>query len=153
MLTTLDLASKISPHVALRSVRLSSMSLQSGLGETVSSALTIVGGHDASGSQANKKIDVAVDFEFAASIANEDASSSEELLNLKARLILSYDLATEDEFSADSLQSFAELNGVYNAWPYWREICQSTCARAGLHGIVAPVFRPTPRTLEDSSTN
>jgi hypothetical protein len=39
------------------------------------------------------------------------------------------------------LAAFANVNGIYNAWPYFRELVQSMASRAGLPPIVLPVFR------------
>lgn len=46
-----------------------------------------------------------------------------------------------DSIAPELVQDFAELNGIYNAWPYWRELAQNLMARIGLYGIVVPVFR------------
>lgn len=43
---------------------------------------------------------------------------------------------------------FAELNGTLNTYPYWRELVQSMTSRAGLGGIVMPVWRAQTRKLE-----
>jgi len=38
-------------------------------------------------------------------------------------------------------QSFAEYNGVYNAWPYFREFVQNITMRMGVPPLVLPVYR------------
>lgn len=38
-------------------------------------------------------------------------------------------------FTEEELDSFAKINGIYHAWPYWREFVQSSTARAGLPGL------------------
>ena len=47
------------------------------------------------------------------------------------------------EFSVDSktLATFAETNGIFNIWPYWREFVQSIVARMGLPPVMLPVLR------------
>src|SRR5207245_514725 len=40
--------------------------------------------------------------------------------------------------------AFARVNAVHNAWPYLREVVQSTGARMGLPPIVFPVHRMQP---------
>jgi len=37
--------------------------------------------------------------------------------------------------------AFARTNGIYNAWPYWREFVQNMIARMNLPPLVIPVFR------------
>lgn len=39
------------------------------------------------------------------------------------------------------LAEFAKLNGMYNAWPYLREIVQSMTLRMGISPLVLPMFR------------
>lgn len=45
-------------------------------------------------------------------------------------------LASEEE-----LREFAERNGVFNVWPYWRELTHSLYGRMGLAIPPLPVFR------------
>ena len=43
------------------------------------------------------------------------------------------------------LQTFAEVNAVFNSWPYWRQLVHSTLPSMGVHKLVIPVFRlPLP---------
>jgi hypothetical protein len=39
------------------------------------------------------------------------------------------------------LKAFAEVNGTYNVWPYFRELFQSTITRMGLPPVVVPLYR------------
>jgi preprotein translocase subunit SecB len=43
--------------------------------------------------------------------------------------------ATED------VDRFARMNGVYNAWPYLRELIQSTTLRMGLSPLTLPLYK------------
>jgi preprotein translocase subunit SecB len=45
--------------------------------------------------------------------------------------------------SNSDLQEFAKVNGVYNAWPYLREIVHSTTLRMGIPPLMLPLFRIT----------
>lgn len=56
-------------------------------------------------------------------------------LAIDATLNLHY--ALSEERTADEAEAFAQVNGVFNAWPYWREIVQSTAARMGI--MVPPI--------------
>lgn len=42
--------------------------------------------------------------------------------------------------------AFANVNGTYNVWPYFRELVQSLTGRMGLPPIVIPVFRALPQS-------
>ena len=51
-------------------------------------------------------------------------------VSVKATIELSYKMAAK--FAEDELEAFAKINGIYHAWPYWREFVQSATTRAGL---------------------
>ena len=38
------------------------------------------------------------------------------------------------------VEQFGKINGIFNAWPYWRELLQSTLQRMGLPPIVLPLL-------------
>ena len=63
------------------------------------------------------------------------------LLNIRADFRLKYELKNGKAFSKKDLDKFAAVNGVYNAWPYWREFVQSTVARMGLPPLTVPVLK------------
>jgi glycine cleavage system transcriptional repressor len=39
------------------------------------------------------------------------------------------------------LQTFADVNAVFNSWPYWRQLVHSMLPSMGVHKLVIPVFR------------
>lgn len=78
-------------------------------------------------------------FSLVASRAGNDGPSP--VLTIKASFILEYTLPPSVEFEEEQLKAFSMTNGVYNAWPYWREYVQSTTTRMGLPPIIVPVFR------------
>jgi hypothetical protein len=49
-------------------------------------------------------------------------------------------------------KAFAELNGPYTAWPYFRELTQSMLMRAGLHCPPLPFLRIEAATAEESQS-
>jgi len=77
---------------------------------------------------------------------SDDAGSR---VKLRARFRLVYRVG-ESGLSATDFDQFAHWNAVFNAWPYWREVAQSTLARAGLDPLVMPVFR-MPRAEEPTA--
>lgn len=58
-----------------------------------------------------------------------------------ARFELSYSGLDPEQYSDKDLEHFAAFNSVFNAWPYWRELAQTTSQRMGLSPLVIPVFR------------
>ncbi len=89
---------------------------------------------------------VSVDFVFTAVSGSSDGEESP-AVDLKATYLLVYKLKAAGAYPADALSHFAQLNGTYNAWPYWRELVQTVSGRAGIGSVVVPVFRPPVREL------
>lgn len=74
--------------------------------------------------------------------AKYDDTNEEELLQIEAQFVLRYRLPNLGGLSKANFTAFGELNGLYNAWPYWREFVQSTTVRMGLPPLTVPVYRP-----------
>lgn len=62
-------------------------------------------------------------------------------ITLRATFELKYRLPKDFKVSRRQLNTFARINGVFNAWPYWREFIQNIVARMNLPPIILPVFR------------
>jgi preprotein translocase subunit SecB len=62
-------------------------------------------------------------------------------LVIDATFLLLYHIRSTEGLDDEAFSSFAEANGVYNAWPYWREFVQSVTSRMGLPTLTVPVFR------------
>ena len=86
------------------------------------------------------KIFVSVEFDCSGA---GDPSRGDTSLKLSATYLLIYTHPDPSSLPAESLEAFARLNGVYNAWPYWRELIQTVSGRIGLGPLVVPVFRTT----------
>lgn len=85
----------------------------------------------------NKVIIVSVDFDLAAKIAED----KEPAVTVSATFLLMYKVNNVDGLGEDHFKSFGETNGVFNAWPYWREYVQTATVRMGLPVLTIPVFR------------
>lgn len=62
-------------------------------------------------------------------------------VRIEAEYILIYEAKDLKNLSDESILAFANTNGIFNAWPYWREYVQSTIARLGIPNYTVPVFR------------
>lgn len=60
---------------------------------------------------------------------------------LSAVFEVGYVIAPDAEADRSGLEAFARVNGLFHAWPYWREYVQNTMPRFGLPGFVAPLLR------------
>lgn len=70
-----------------------------------------------------------------------EQAQEEPLVSIETSFEIRYRLPEGFHVDPDTLSTFAETNGVYNAWPYWREFVQSMFARMGLPPVVLPVLR------------
>jgi preprotein translocase subunit SecB len=70
-----------------------------------------------------------------------DQENAKPVVRVRATFALAYRFTEEARFSQKELSAFAKVNGIYNAWPYWRELVQSTFARMGFPQLVVPVYR------------
>ncbi len=98
------------------------------------------------------QIVVVAKFEFRCD-ALETGQEEACVAQMSATLSLRYDVAKEelDKITPEAVQAFARFNGMFNAYPYWRELLQSSMGRLGLPGVTAPVYRiprPAPRPKE-----
>ena len=81
------------------------------------------------------------------------SDSEEETLQAEIRgnFELSYQIPDGENFSAEELAAFAEFNAVFNAWPYWRELVQTSLARMSLPVLTVPVFRVSPKDAPEDT--
>lgn len=86
----------------------------------------------------NGYIVVIAKFHFEAFI---ETKSQEPVIVIDASFLLAYKIENFEGLTQDAFEQFANLNGIYNAWPYWREFVQNTIVRMGLPSLTIPVFR------------
>ena len=73
-------------------------------------------------------------------------------LDIDATFVLIYTLDTFEGLEQPDLEAFSQLNGLFNAWPFWREYVRSTSSRMSLGSITIPVHRVHSVTLEGAKT-
>ncbi len=73
--------------------------------------------------------------------ALQAGETSEPLLHVEAKFLLAYVVRDLDDLTDAHCEAFADLNALFNVWPYWREYVQSITTRMGLPGLVLPVYR------------
>ena len=89
-------------------------------------------------------------FEFAAYAADVPSNS---LATLEAEYALTYELKLDANKEVEALKIFAEVNGPFAAWPYWRELVQTVTGRLGLPGVLVPVFKVDLKSLSKPSSD
>jgi len=77
----------------------------------------------------------------------DEESTSESPVQIDARYTLTYKTPKGAQFSDDVLAEFGRINGVFNAWPFWRELVHTAFCRMGLPPFTVPLYRlPKRRT-------
>ena len=63
------------------------------------------------------------------------------VFQIEAAFVLAYRISSLEGLEQKNFDAFANVNAVFNAWPYWREYVQSTSQRMGLSSLVVPIYR------------
>ena len=70
-----------------------------------------------------------------------EGSDVSPFLVIEAAFRLRYRVSDRAGLDDSHFDAFGHLNGVFNAWPYWREYVQSMTVRMGYPALTVPVFR------------
>lgn len=62
----------------------------------------------------------------------KDEEEAVVLFEVEALFSANYSINDSKRPSEKAIRVFAEENGLYHVWPYWREFIQSTCSRVGI---------------------
>jgi hypothetical protein len=62
------------------------------------------------------------------------------IFEIEATFAIAYSLRDVEGVQDRHVNAFAKMNGVYNAWPYWREYVQNSLGRMGLPPLTLPVM-------------
>lgn len=131
--------SELSQIVELQDIRL--IAIDAGLvANQFSDKLSISIAHSGVGEFSSEDHKVRVLAQFKLEACAEDPESKPSV-RIRAAFELTYRVPDDVHVLQEAVQQFAKANGVFNAWPYWREIVHSTTTRMGLPGFVAPVLR------------
>ncbi len=61
-------------------------------------------------------------------------------ISIEADFELIYEISNLAGLKAENFEQFGRLNGVYNAWPYWREFVHDAFARMNLPPLILPSY-------------
>jgi len=87
---------------------------------------------------------------FGVRLARDADEGPDVLVNVAAKFVLVYSVKSFEGIDEDHVHAFSLTNGVFNAWPYWREFVQTTTGRMGLpRPVIVPVFRLGENPFED----
>jgi len=84
----------------------------------------------------------------------KDSKNQDPDLIIKAEFVLIYKVSDFTGLDQKCFEAFGKSNGIYNAWPYWREFVQNTVTRMTLPPLTIPVFRlPQPKKVKRTGKN
>lgn len=151
MTTNIERAGVVSRHVQIESVTLTDMKMKASLHGLDQPPELRLGNwfrcrHELRPSNPDR-VFVHVELKFEANPGGEADVESGALVELTATFLVTYRLEGASAYPHDALQHFADLNGTYNVWPYWREFVHTSTGRAGLPGVIVPVFKPRVQRL------
>lgn len=133
-------ASSVGPKATLLAVQLVRMSAE--LGEAHSTILKFSRhARDWSVHRLSTTDSVSVVLRFGLDLANTEEEKNSPTVRLLADYSLVYRIDRLSEFDEEDLKAFAQLNGTFNAWPFWRELSSSTLARMQTGNFVLPSLR------------
>lgn len=84
---------------------------------------------------------IAVETRFRFSAIREEGKKHEPCVGIEASFLVTYTAEELTGLGPEHFNSFGALNGVFNAWPYWRELLHNLTFRMGLPAFVLPVLR------------
>jgi hypothetical protein len=133
------LAFKISDNVQVKDVRIIESSFRQTPNATKGSkSVDIDNTANVEFDMDNSIIFVIADFNLKAFVEKDTKPA----VSIHASFLLRYDFSDGfEKYPDEAFKLFAEMNGVFNAWPYWREFVQSATVRMGLPALTIPVFR------------
>lgn len=134
------LASKVNPHAQLGSIRVLSASfgekpLQEARDQT---AADIATRQDYRVEDDELIVVTEIKLQMGGPVS-DDEPEPRIIVFVKAKFELTYDLSRTD-LPQDALERFAKINGIYNAWPYWREFVQNCTTRMALPPLIMPLI-------------
>jgi hypothetical protein len=89
----------------------------------------------------NSKLRVTISLNFRVPVPHSPEEAPPEHVVCEATFQLIYELApTAVHVSSEAIDCFARVNGVYNAWPFWREYVQGSLLRLGLPAFPMPLL-------------
>jgi hypothetical protein len=66
---------------------------------------------------------------------------------------LRYRLPADFTGPEETLEGFAQTNGIFHAWPYARELVTNTISRMRLPAITLPLFKPSEQFEKEESAD
>ena len=132
--------SRIVSAVEIKSVRLREAHCRSVRPSEIAETIAVKPSHDAEVIESGDRESLEVEVAFVLDVSNADGEQ-EFQAEIRGTFELLYRIPADKDFSSEELAAFAQVNAVFNAWPYWREFVQTSLARMEMPVLTMPVFR------------
>lgn len=140
-LSDMDLAARVSAQVDLESIRLVESTCALGeAGGPGPASVDFTAAGDTRVEQSTGRVFVTVHFGLIAK-RDEVAAANTFVTRVSATFRLQYRLTSAEGLDKRHYDAFGRLNGMFNAWPYWREFVQSMTVRMGLPTLIVPLLK------------
>jgi hypothetical protein len=143
----IELAIPVSDRVQIQDVRLIACNCRiepAALAPPLPARFRTTLAHEASTQIGPDRTRIAVLVHFRFSAIREGRENDGPCVELESTFLVSYAAENLTGLGPENFSSFGALNGVFNAWPYWRELLHNLTLRMGLPPFVLPVFRIGP---------
>jgi hypothetical protein len=80
---------------------------------------------------------------------NDEQLDSLMVSEIVAQFTSEYAVTCDENLTEYAITEFGRINVPHQVWPYWREYCQSTCARMSLPVSVMPMYVINKATEEN----
>jgi hypothetical protein len=148
----LALAAKVSDQIQIREIILSKSSLSrtpdANTNDPDFEMNLEIPSYGAAKNEPNLLLSVLVNFRLRGHKSGSPVG--EPAVEIDATYVILYTIATFDGIDQENLDAFAGLNGIFNAWPFWREYVRDISAKMGLGSITIPVYRVTKAVIRNS---
>lgn len=139
----LALTGLIASRVQIKQIRLLNARINFNTSEVLE-GLAVKFGFDseATSNENEKTISVRSKFQTFAQ-KEEETDVKKAPVRIQGEYELEYSIESFDQIKPENIKAFGSMNGIYNAWPYWREFVQSMTVRMGLPPLTLPVMTGT----------
>jgi preprotein translocase subunit SecB len=138
--TLLSLTIPVASKVQIKSIRLLNAAMRYNPTEFIE-GMTVEFGFDSevSTNESEKSIKIRTKFETFAH-RKEETDVNKFPVKIRGEYEIEYSLESFEGIKPENIQAFGSMNGVYNAWPYWREFVQSMTVRMALPPLTLPIM-------------
>jgi hypothetical protein len=78
-------------------------------------------------------------------------TESDPSARIECHFVLIYSVRSFDELTDGQLAAFAQTSGVFNVWPYWRQIVHTAALQLGIPAIVLPTYRASDQSSNSAT--